>query len=230
MKKKVKKENTDVVDGWMGTFADMVTLLMAFFVLLYAMADPDPGKGDAAFEQVKNAMQSQFGKAQESEFQKLTDSLEVIMEEKNISEKVKVELTPQGIEIKMEGSSLFPGCSADILSDMTPIISSISTSITELLDSSKYSGYVIEVKGHTDNLPPDNCPDFNTNWELSAYRATGVVEQLLASGIQKDKVKAIAMADSQPLEGFPNTDANGSSIEENQAKNRRVEIFINKFD
>ena len=87
---------------------------------------------------------------------------------------------------------------------------------------------MIEVKGHTDNLPPTICPDFDTNWNLSAYRATGVVLQLIESGIQKEKIKAIAMADSEPL--MPNTDENGFSIPENQAKNRRVEIFINKFD
>ena len=91
-----------------------------------------------------------------------------------------------------------------------------------------YKEYVIEVKGHTDNLPPTICPDFDTNWELSAYRATGVVAQFIASGIDKEKIVAIAMADSEPL--VPNMDENGNSIPENQAKNRRVEIFINKFD
>ena len=108
------------------------------------------------------------------------------------------------------------------------VISNISNVITALLDDSEYKGYLIEVKGHTDNQPPTSCKNFNTNWELSAYRATGMVEQLLASGIQKEKIQAIAMADSEPL--VPNKDENGNSIFANQAKNRRVEIFINKFD
>ena len=225
MKKKVKKVDTDVVEGWMATFADMVTLLMAFFVLLYAMSDPDPGK----FEDFGTAMQEELsGEELESEFEQLTENLQEIIDEQEISDKVEIELTPKGIEIQMEGKALFAGCSADILSDMEPVISSISNVITELLDNSEYKGYMIEVEGHTDNLPPTTCPDFETNWELSAYRATGVVEQLLASGIQKEKIKAIAMADSAPL--VPNMDENGKSIFENQAKNRRVEIFINKFN
>ena len=225
MKKKIKKADTDVVEGWMATFADMVTLLMAFFVLLYAMSDPDPGK----FEDFGAAMQEAIsGEELESEFEQLTENLQEIIDEQEISDKVKIELTPKGIEIQMEGKALFSGCSAVILSDMEPVISSISNVITELLDNSEYKGYMIEVEGHTDNLPPTNCPDFETNWELSAYRATGVVEQLLASGIQKEKIKAIAMADSDPL--VPNMDENGKSIYENQAKNRRVEIFINKFN
>ena len=225
MKKKVKKADTDVVEGWMATFADMVTLLMAFFVLLYAMSDPDPGK----FESFGEAMQEELsGDEIESEFEQLTKNLQEIIDEQEISDKVAIELTPNGIEIQMEGKALFAGCSADILSDMEPVISSISNVITELLDNSDYKGYMIEVEGHTDNLPPTTCPDFETNWELSAYRATGVVEQLLASGIKKEKIKAIAMADSAPL--VPNMDENGKSIFKNQAKNRRVEIFINKFD
>ena len=225
MKKQIKKEDKDVVPGYMGTFADMVTLLMAFFVLLYAMSDPDPGK----FEDFSEAMHEELsGEELESEFEQLTENLQEIIDEQAISDKVEIELTPKGIEIQMEGKALFAGCSADILSDMEPVISSISNVITELLDNSEYKGYMIEVEGHTDNLPPTSCPDFETNWELSAYRATGVVEQLLASGIQKEKIKAIAMADSAPL--VPNMDENGKSIYENQAKNRRVEIFINKFN
>ena len=226
--KKIKiKKDPNAIEDYMPTFADMVTLLMAFFVLLYAMSDPDPGK----FEEIAAALHEEMsGEELEifTEFNELTENLQEIIDEKEISDKVEIELTPKGIEIQMEGKALFAGCSADILSDMEPVISSISNVITELLDNSEYKGYMIEVEGHTDNLPPTNCPDFETNWELSAYRATGVVEQLLASGIQKEKIKAIAMADSAPL--VPNMDENGNSIFENQAKNRRVEIFINKFD
>jgi len=225
MKTQIKKEDKDVVPGYMGTFADMVTLLMAFFVLLYAMSDPDPGK----FEDFSEAMHEELsGEEIESEFEQLTENLQEIIDEKELSDKVEIELTPTGIEIQMEGSALFDPCRADIKTDIEPVISSISNVITELLDNSEYKGYMIEVEGHTDNLPPTFCPDFETNWELSAFRATGMVEQLLASGMQKEKIKAIAMADSEPL--APNMDESGNSIPENQAKNRRVEIFINKFD
>ena len=103
----------------------------------------------------------------------------------------------------------------------------ISNTISELLNNSNYKEYVIEVKGHTDNLPPTICPDFDTNWELSAYRATGVVAQFIASGIDKEKIVAIAMADSKPLIKY---DDNDYSISEIRAANRRVEIFINKFN
>ena len=223
MKKQIKKEDKDVVPGYMGTFADMVTLLMAFFVLLYAMSDPDPGK----FEDFSEAMHEELsGEEIETEFESLEENLQEIVEDQDISESVDVKLHPDGIEIKMEGSSLFNQCSAEVKSEMETVISNISDAITDLLNNSNYKEYIIEVTGHTDDQPPTTCRNFDTNWELSAYRATGVVEQLIASGIQKEKIIAIAMADSKPLIEY---DDNGYSISEIRAANRRVEIFINKF-
>tara|TARA_Y100000590_G_scaffold303751_2_gene342468 strand:- start:680 stop:1360 length:681 start_codon:yes stop_codon:yes gene_type:complete len=220
-----KKENKDVVDGWMGTYGDMVTLLFAFFVLLYAMSDPDPGK----FEEFSQAMKEAFSQDEiQNEFENLEENLKEIMKEKDLTETVKVELHPEGVQIQMEGSSLFNMCSADIRPNMEPVIANIATAITDLLDESSYDQYFIEVKGHTDNLPPTNCKDFDSNWALSSIRATGVLEKLLEKGINKYKLQAIGLADSQPL--FPNMDENGLSIKENQAKNRRVEIYINKFE
>lgn len=223
--KKIKiKKDPNAIEDYMPTFADMVTLLMAFFVLLYAMSDPDPGK----FEDFSEAMHEELsGEEVQSEFESLEESLQEIIEDQDISESVEVELRPDGIEIKMEGSSLFNACSAEVKSNMESVISNISNAITELLNNSNYKNYIIEVKGHTDNQPPTTCRNFDTNWELSAYRATGVVEQLITSGIEKEKIIAIAMADSKPLIKY---DDNGYSISEIRAANRRVEIFINKFN
>ena len=224
MAKKIQiKKDPNAIEDYMPTYADMVTLLMAFFVLLYAMSDPDPGK----FEDFSEAMHEELsGEEIETEFESLEENLQEIVEDQDISESVDVKLHPDGIEIKMEGSSLFNQCSAEVKSEMETVISNISDAITDLLNNSNYKEYIIEVTGHTDDQPPTTCRNFDTNWELSAYRATGVVEQLIASGIQKEKIIAIAMADSKPLIEY---DDNGYSISEIRAANRRVEIFINKF-
>ena len=225
MAKKVKlKKDPNAIEDYMPTYADMVTLLMAFFVLLFAMSDPDPGK----FEDFSEAMTEELsGEEVETQFESLEQNLQEIVEDQDISESVEIEMHPEGIEIKMEGKALFNTCSADVLPKMESVISNISNTISELLNNSNYKEYVIEVKGHTDNLPPTICPDFDTNWELSAYRATGVVEQFIASGIDKEKIVAIAMADSKPLIEYDDDRYSKSEIE---AANRRVEIFINKFN
>ena len=224
-KLKLKKENKDVVDGWMGTYGDMVTLLMAFFVMLYSASDPDPGK----YEEIVESMKEAFSKQDvENEFKKLHESLEDIIEKKNLENTVEIELGPNGILIQIPGSSLFASGSADIMTDMAPVIVEISTAITQLLDQSSYHDYMIEVEGHTDDEPiGEDSEIFSSNWDLSAIRATGIVELLYNSGIEMDKLKPIARAESIPL--LPNRDENGIPIPENRAKNRRVVIKVNKF-
>jgi chemotaxis protein MotB len=224
-KLKLKKENKDVVDGWMGTYGDMVTLLMAFFVMLYSASDPDPGK----YEEIVESMKEAFSKQDvENEFKELHESLEDIIEKKNLENAVEIELGPNGILIQIPGSSLFASGSADIMTDMAPVIVEISTAITQLLDQSSYHDYMIEVEGHTDDEPiGEDSEIFSSNWDLSAIRATGIVELLYNSGIKMDKLKPIARAESIPL--LPNRDENGIPIPENRAKNRRVVIKVNKF-
>jgi len=225
VKLKLKKENKDVVDGWMGTYGDMVTLLMAFFVMLYSASDPDPGK----YEEIAESMKEAFSKQDiENEFKELHESLEDIIENQILENAVEIELGPNGISIQIPGSSLFASGSADIMTDMAPVIVEISTAITQLLDQSSYHDYMIEVEGHTDDEPiGEDSEIFNSNWDLSAIRATGIVELLYNSGIKMDKLKPIARAESIPL--LPNRDENGIPIPENRAKNRRVVIKVNKF-
>ena len=224
-KLKLKKENKDVVEGWMGTYGDMVTLLMAFFVMLYSASDPDPGK----YEEIAESMKEAFSKQDvENEFKKLHESLEDIIEKINLENTVEIELGPNGILIQIPGSFLFASGSADIMTDMAPVIVEISTAITQLLDESSYHDYMIEVEGHTDDQPIGKDSEiFSSNWDLSAIRATGIVELLYNSGIEMDKLKPIARAESIPL--LPNRDENGIPIPENRAKNRRVVIKVNKF-
>ena len=225
MKKiKLKRDNDDKVDGWMQTYGDMVTLLMAFFVMLFANSDPHPGK----MEEMVESLNKEFGSIEEqNEFKELNENLQEIINYKGLTESVNIVLGSKGIRIKMEGNSLYNDCSADIRPDMKPVITDISIAIKELLDQSSYDDYMIEVLGHTDNQPIASCPGFTSNWGLSSIRATGVVEELINCGIHAEKFQAIGMADSKPL--MPNMDSEGRNIPENMAKNRRVEININKY-
>ena len=222
---KLKKENKDVVDGWMATYGDMVTLLMAFYVLLYASSDPDPGK----FEELAKGMKNAFlNKEEKTEFNELHEDLTEIIENIELENVVVVKQGPNGILIQIPGSSLFASGSAEVMSEMAPVIAEISKAITQLLDESNFQNYMIEVEGHTDDMPiADDSEEFSSNWDLSAIRATGIVELLAASGIEMKKLKPIARAESIPL--LPNWDEDGNPIPENRAKNRRVEIYVNKY-
>ena len=209
MKKiKLKKVNKDVVDGWMGTYGDMVTLLMAFFVMLFAISDPDPGR----LEEISKAMKEEFSNIKvHNEFNELHEILSDIIEKRDLDKKVEIKRVPTGILIQIPGNSLFVSGSAEVRDDMTPIIEKISNTITDLLDKSTYKDYMIEVEGHTDDVPiAQNSKQFTSNWDLSAMRATGIVELLIESGIKMDKLKVIASGESSPL--LPNRDKEGNPI------------------
>ena len=209
----------------MGTYGDMVTLLMAFFVMLYSTADTDPGKYGELADAMKEAFTSEISK---NEFKELELKLNEVIKNKNLENQVKIELGPNGLKIHIPGEALYSPLSAVVMDDMTPVIEKISKTITELLDESSYKQYIIEVEGHTDDAPiPKDNKDFDSNWDLSAIRATGIVEILNASGIDIIKLKPIARAETEPI--MPNRDREGNVIPANRAKNRRVEININKF-
>ena len=86
-----------------------------------------------------------------------------------------------------------------------------------------HGSHTIEVEGHTDDLPIAT-EKFPSNWELSAARATGVVKYLLASGIEKERLKASGFADSKPK-----ADIEGASIDEQRVANRRVVVSIRRY-
>ena len=225
-KLKLKKENKDGVEGWMGTYGDMVTLLMAFFVMLYSASDPDPGK----YEEIVESMKEAFSKQDvENEFKKLHESLEDIIEKKNLENTVEIELGPNGILIQIPGSSLFASGSADIMTDMAPVIVEISTAITQLLDQSSYHDYMIEVEGHTDDekLPPN--ADYPSNWELSAARSLNLVRFICKYAAMPEKYfSAMGYGEFRPIIDVKSI-SNIAEKEKARAVNRRVEIYLDAF-
>ena len=220
----LKKNNKDVVDGWMGTYGDMVTLLMAFFVMLYSTADPDPGK----YGEIAEAMKETFAASKnKNEFKDLEKNLLDLINRNNLEEQVEIDFSPNGIKINIPGKTLFVSGSAVIIDGMYHIIKDIGLTIGKLLENSTYREYMIEVEGHTDDLPIIKNSEFNSNWDLSSIRATGIVEILFETGIPKNRLAPIGRAETMPM--VPNKDAEGNPIPSNRAQNRRVEIYINKY-
>jgi chemotaxis protein MotB len=99
--------------------------------------------------------------------------------------------------------------------------------LSSVLQSLPEGEYQVEVEGHTDNVPISTAK-FPSNWELSSLRAINVAHIFEDTGIQKERLSAIAYADTRPE--APNTDAEGINIPENQAKNRRVVVHVTRHE
>lgn len=220
---KYNEENEDNHDRWLVSYADFITLLFAFFVVMYALSTLNEGKYKVLSESVSEA----FGKQKENnkknslidlpikEIQKRNIVKEkLIANFKNFSnEDIKIVETNDGLSININSQILFDSGQASIKdSDSESIIKSIIPIISQL------NGAII-VQGHTDNIPISNSL-FPSNWELSSARASSVAKILLKEGIEGRKISVVGFAEFQPL--------NNNDTSENRAKNRRISILIKK--
>lgn len=217
----------------MTTFADMMTLLMTFFVLLLAMANFDPvrfgnvkvGIEEAFARIVTTSIQEELMGEEEqlpgAEGRKDTelalDSVQEMIDNRGVGEYVRVKAVPGGFEVELVNSALFASGSATLQRTIKPVLAQLAETISGI------DGSRLEVQGHTDD-EPIHTEQFPSNWELSSMRAINVLRFMTAHGADPGQVKAVAYADTIPLK--PNRDQMGRPIQENQAANRRVVLLV----
>ncbi|WP_434986221.1 OmpA family protein [Vreelandella zhaodongensis] len=123
---------------------------------------------------------------------------------------VEVSRVAEGISLRVQDRMLFPSAGADLTEGGSSLIGSLMDTIQ------RFDGEVW-VEGHSDSQPI-NTPEFSSNWALSSARAIAIVESLEAAGVAPERLRAVGLAATQPLED--NTTADG------RARNRRVEVVI----
>ncbi len=203
-------------EGWLITYADTITNLMALFIMILAMSNIDMN----AYEQVSSQMQKDLsGKETAKPLTEIREQIERIVESKGLQDEVEVTQDKKGVVVEFASSILFISGKADLL----PAIKPTFTEIAEELKTETYKSYIIEVEGHTDDNPIRTA-EFPSNWELSTRRATNVVRFMLDADVDKIRLKAAGYADIHAK--IPNRDAAGKPIPANQAKNRRIVIRL----
>ena len=212
---------------WLATFADLSTLLLCFFVLLFSISSIDNKK----FRSIMNEVRISLGNAVpmavvEQEEVKgdavinllpkqktVATELEQIINDEKLSNSTVVDMGDDGALLRIGGKVMFESGSSEI---NPRALSALDKIIAMAL---KYPQYHLDIKGHTDNLPI-SAGKFLSNWELSALRATTVLRYLLEKGLGADRLTATGYADTQPL--VPNLTVEG------RARNRRVEFLFKK--
>jgi chemotaxis protein MotB len=236
-----EQEVCEEPDEMMATFADMMSLLMAFFIMLLATAHWDPirygevseGMKDAFARVVTTSIQEELvmisptpeEKAEEekdkdkkeSATEKAVKSVENMVENRGIEEFVKMKKIPGGFELELANSSLFTSGSATLQRTIKPVLTQLAKKISSI------KGAQMEIQGHTDD-DPIHTVKFPSNWELSSSRAINVLRFMTSHGMDAQRVNAVAYADTVPK--APNRDAAGRAIKKNQADNRRVIIKV----
>ncbi len=213
--------------GWRLTLADMMTLLLCFFVLIVSVSKVDPHRYEAMSDILAEAMQ---GKAAPSKRTAEHAATPVEKKTKNLfelqlelakligkeSKAVNLKLRPDAVAINLKGGVFFKLGSADLTSEALRILDKLTAPLTE-------AHYKLTIEGHSDNLPIKST-QFPSNWELSSARASSVARYFIAQDFPKDDIRVMGLADTQPL--APNATKAGKSIPANQSKNRRVVILV----
>ena len=125
--------------------------------------------------------------------------------------------------IELSSNSFFDSGSAVVRASKYKTLRDLSGVIQNL----PRNDYRVEIEGHTDNVPIRTAR-FPSNWELSALRSINVLHIFEESGLPKDRITATAFAETKPK--VSNTNSQGVNLPMNQAKNRRVVVFIKNVE
>jgi chemotaxis protein MotB len=218
-------------ERWLVSYADFITLLFAFFTVLYATAQTDSGKVKKFVGAAERAFSAGIFSAGSNELMFVNagnvsgrEIIDLGMNLKDVEQKIsqelkksgpaaegiKLERHDDGLTLQLQTRSFFkPG--SDVL---RPETLAILPGVVTILKASQRK---LRIEGHTDDAPM-HSDKFPSNWELSTARALAVLRFLIQSQIPSERMSVAGLAEFQPLE--PNTTQRGRS------RNRRVEIVI----
>ena len=219
---------------WLLTYADMITLLMAFFIMMYSMSVLNLSK----FREVAFSIRSGFGgpieggaygrvpegnptirepilnQAPAGSLPDVAKELERYIHKRSLEKEVHTRVEERGLVVSLVSDQvLFDIGSADLRRGAHGLLDTIAGIIRKIPNA-------VVVEGHTCSLPIRTAR-FPSNWELSAQRATAVVRYFMARHrIPASRLAAAGYADSKPLVR--------NNTEANRRRNRRVDIVILK--
>ncbi len=202
--------------NWLVSYADMMTLLFGFFVLLYSFSRVDEKK----FEIVRKDVARYFGGQikMNPTVKKLEEEVQDIISASGIDKKTQVVARDSELELRFNGSLHFVPGTAKLDNNSNFLLSKLIDAVKQRVKADS-----ISVEGHTDDSPI-HSEAFPSNWELSSARASAVVREFEKFGFDSTKLTAKGFGSARPL--VPNRDSKGEVIPENQESNRRVIITV----
>lgn len=262
MAKRKPDEPPKGAPAWQSTFADLMNLLLCFFVLLFSMSTVDAekfemmvaslqssmsilpaggatiGDGDMVAagvnqlefldsyyndlansqsmneEETDGTVEAAYEKQELSESEKMAENIQQAVEAAGIQNMVEVDFNAEYVRLNLNGAILFDSGQAELVKDARPVVNKIVT----ILEG--YTKNIIEIEGHTDNVPVSSNGRFESNDVLSMYRALSVADYIRGKSkvLNPAYVKSSGRGEYVPV-------ADNSTVE-GRARNRRVEIKI----
>jgi len=239
-RRKRRQLESENLDRWLVSYADFITLLFAFFVVMYAISSVNEGKykqvstslisafktvpkslepiqvGDISRSKNKNVIDTPLQKFEtddekkEENLKELGDKIEMEIMNSISSDEITLRRSEDWLEVEMNSSILFQSGEFQLVNSAKPILSNIAKILAPYPNP-------INVEGFTDNVPI-HTDTMRSNWELSAARAATVVHLFSKAGIAPSRMSAIGYGEFRPLTSNQTLDG--------RLKNRRVVVAI----
>lgn len=218
--KKSRKKVVQHDDGegnWLVSYADMMTLIASFFIIVSAMSSPDPSK----FEKMKKATAESMGGEYVNPYTGIRQQIENEISQTFTTDAIAVVTLLDGIKIVIKSKTFFTPGSFELKQEALSIIENIGKVLV-----ATPTQYKIIVEGHTDDVPMVSST-IPSNWELSFRRASEVVKLFEKLGIAKNRLKPSGLADTEPITDI--TGLAGENLIAARDNNRRIVIRIKKI-
>ena len=202
-------------ETWLIPYSDLLTLLLALFIVLFASSTLDKKK----MGMMENAFAAAFNYLPADQ---LNGTIGEFLDEAaglDLGEGITLGSDSQGVVSEISSLSLFDSGSSVLKPALAPTIWKIS----DLLRQNRYKRFRVVVEGHTDDAEAADS-GFPSKWELSSNRAAAGVREFISAGLDAERMQVVGMADIAPK--YPNYNVHGEPIPANRQKNRRVMIHI----
>jgi chemotaxis protein MotB len=226
-----KKPHLHNHERWLVSYADLLTLLFAFFVVMFASTQSDHVKAKKISEAVEKALRggslspglASMLKGPRDENSKTPvppphvdlsaayQALHTKLNNEIDREAVRLHMEPRGIVISLSAQVVFPSGGDSIDERVYPIIGKVADVLRTMPNA-------LRLEGHTDSIPISTAR-FRSNWELSAARSIAMMRLLRERfGIDHNRMAIVGYADTNAI--------GDNETEEGRMRNRRVDIVI----
>ncbi len=237
MAKKFRKKRDEGQPLWLLTYSDLVTQLLVFFVMLYAVSSDKldvseirlvlsnfTGVGSQAggntlqagkLADLGNSVNSLPSIEKGKFLGRARQTAAAVFQSEIRTKAVRIREDERGLVISLAADSFFRPASAEVVLDQArgPL-----QKLAALMSAPEMAGRKFRLEGHTDNVPTEPRGPFPTNWELSALRAINILHYLADYGVDDTRCQVMGLADTVPLAS--------NDTPEGRAYNRRVDVIL----
>lgn len=219
----VPKKDEGGEDAWLVTYADAVTLVLCFFILLFSVSEPQPSSFKKISESLAAAGFTTETEPESDPVEVMQEEMEIMIESNALESVMSIEPSDDGIQLELAAGHFYHSGSAKFKREAIGTL----LKVVQILKDFDFDAYEMHIEGHTDDVPMRSA-QYPSNWELSAARATNIVRFLIANGLTPELMQATGYAETRPK--VPNLDQQGRPIAKNRELNRRVVIKVERVD